>query len=894
MDQSLARSIRNVLLAAALAAPSALAQTAAEEATDLQGARAESEPTRSADAATQVATDVAMIGEIVIVGRRDQDLQQATTQVLSVLSSEDIARMGEGDIAGALSRITGISVVGSGFVYVRGLGDRYSQALLNGSPLPSPEPLRRAVPLDLFQTDIIASAVVQKSYSANLPGEFGGGLINLTTLAIPAEPFLKLELGVSGDTVTTGNTAYAYYGSQYDWTGTDSGIRDNPPALQAFYRSGERMSSGNVDTGEIARQLVNRRNGLVQKLDNNPANYSGSLTGGTARALGDGDLGLIATLGYDNSWLTREITEQNAASQDLSLIDKDFRKVETENRIVANGLLGLNYDFGEGNRLRWTNLIIRDTIKRAALSEGKRNSNRPDFEFVDQETGWYERQVWSTQVTGSYNLGDTNLSGRVAYAESSREAPFEMAFGYARTNQEESPFGAYFQNRLDNGQSGFGRVTFSDLSESVFSYGLDLTHPLTDSIVVSAGVEQSSTDRDSFRREFLILAPSDLPNGVAFLRPEMLLGPAVVEAFNIGLVESTETDPAFTAALDIDAAYLQVQAQVTEGFEISAGARYETAEQEVRPLAVFSSGSASTAGTDLDNDYVLPALTLTYKFRDNMQLRLHGSKTIARPQFRELIFQAYFDPETNRAYRGNPLLVDSEFENAELRYEWYFAPEERLSLAGFYKRIDRPIESFTGFNDNSPVTSFANAPQATLYGIEFESQKYFYLDERFDSAFFSTRRAVLIGNYTWSESSLDVKPGDLTNVFGTIPQPATNFFVDGAPLTGQSDHMVNLQIGLEDSEKLSQQTLLLSYTSDRVVSRGAAGLPDIKESPGFKLDFVWRQGAQFFGQDMEFKFEARNLLSTKYEEFQQRGPNKVLFNSYDRGVKFAAKVTVSF
>ncbi len=894
MDQSLARSIRNVLLSAALITPAAYVQASADETADSVESPQGSEGAWDAGDSTQQNTDVAMIGEIVVVGKRDQDLQQATTQVLSVLSADDISRMGEGDIAGALGRITGISVVGSGFVYVRGLGDRYSQALLNGSPLPSPEPLRRAVPLDLFQTDVIASAVVQKSYSANLPGEFGGGLINLTTLAIPTEPFLKLELGISGDTITTGETSYAYYGSQYDWTGTDSGIRDTPPALQAFYRSGERMSSGNVDTGQILAQFVNRRNGLVQRLDNNPANYSGSLTGGTAREVGDGDLGVIATFSYDNSWLTREIIEQNAASQDLSVVDKDYRKVDTENRIIANGLLGLNYESGEGNRLRWTNLIIRDTIKRAALSEGRRNSNRPDFEFVDQETGWYERQVWSSQLTGSYNLGETNLSGRVAYAESSREAPFEMAFGYARTNQEASPFGAYFLNRLDNGQNGFGRVTFSDLSESVLSYGLDVTHPFTDTLVLSAGVDHSSTDRDSFRREFLILAPSDLPNGVAFLRPEMLLGPAVIEAFNIGLVESTETDPAFTASLDIDAAYLQLQAEIVEGLEISAGARYETAEQTVSPVAVFRTGATSTAATSLDNDYVLPAVTLTYKVRPDMQLRLHGSKTIARPQFRELMFQAYFDPETNRAYRGNPLLVDSEFENAELRYELYFAPEERLSLAGFYKKIDLPIESFTGFNDNSPVTSFANAPGATLYGIELESQKYFYLDEKFDSAFFATRRAVLIGNYTWSESSLDVKPGDITNVFGTVPQPASNFFVDGAPLTGQSDHLVNLQIGLEDSEKLSQQTLLLAYTSDRVVSRGAAGLPDIKESPGLTVDFVWRQGARLFGQDMEFKFEARNLLSTKYEEYQQRGPNKVLFNSYDRGVKLAAKVTISF
>src|SRR5690606_1924316 len=120
-------------------------------------------------------------------------------------------RTGEGDIAGALSFVPGLSVVGGGFVYVRGLGDRYSLALLNGSPLPSPEPLRRAVPLDLFPTDVIASSIVQKTYSPNYPGEFGGGVINLTTLAIPVMPFLKVGIGVSGNTATTNQLGYDHY-----------------------------------------------------------------------------------------------------------------------------------------------------------------------------------------------------------------------------------------------------------------------------------------------------------------------------------------------------------------------------------------------------------------------------------------------------------------------------------------------------------------------------------------------------------------------------------------------------------------------------------------------------------------------------------------------------------
>ncbi|MCS6946093.1 MAG: TonB-dependent receptor plug domain-containing protein, partial [Steroidobacteraceae bacterium] len=247
---------------------------------------------------TEETVDVAAPGgEIVVVGRRTRNLQQASTEAISVLSAEDIARTGEGNIAAALSRVTGLSLVGNGFVYVRGLGDRYSAALLNGLPLPSPEPLRRAIPLDLFPTDVIASSLVQKTYSSNFAAEFGGGVINLTTLAVPEGPFLSAAFGVSGDSETTGRLGYQYYGGERDWTGYDDGSRDLTPALRAFFASGERLSAGNVDAKAIVRGLVNGNNGLIQRNDRLPPNYSGSIAGGTSWDIGDGRLGLLATFG---------------------------------------------------------------------------------------------------------------------------------------------------------------------------------------------------------------------------------------------------------------------------------------------------------------------------------------------------------------------------------------------------------------------------------------------------------------------------------------------------------------------------------------------------------------------------------------------------------------------
>jgi outer membrane receptor protein involved in Fe transport len=878
-----------------LAATAFSTQTFAQAPVEVDG----SQPQAAADNAApeqpaRESVDVAMPGGIptvTVVGRRERDVQRETTQVITVLSNEDIARTGEGDIAGALGRVTGLSVVGDGFVYVRGLGDRYSLALLNGSPLPSPEPMRRAVPLNLFPTDVVASSLVQKTYSPNFPGEFGGGVINLTTLAIPKQSFLDVNFGISGDTETTGRLGYDYYGDENDWTGY--GSRNTPPALAAFLDSRQRLSAGGVDTGAIASQLVNADNGLVQTVDEVSPNYSGNITGGTIWQVGESELGVIATAGFSNYWRTRDNIEQTPGSFDLSVLDKDYRKVATENHAVANALLGLGYEFGEGNTLRWTNLYIHDTLKRTSLAEGRQNNQRPGADFLDQTTALYERELLSTQVTGSFNLEPLTVSTRGSYSTSEREAPYELGIGYVRTNQAASPTGGYFINRLDNGQTGYAEIAFSDLDEDLWSAGVDLTAQLMPRLVLSAGVDITDTQRDSTRRAFQIVAPSSFPSGVGMLRPDYLLSPSVVEMFDIGLVETTETDPAFTATLRTEAAYTQLQAEVADGLELSAGVRYERGEQAVQPLQVFDVLTNSGASTSIENDYVLPSATLTYKFQDNMQVRFNASKTIARPQFRELMYQLYFDPEANRAYRGNPLLTDSEFVNAEARYEWYYAADQRFSAAGFYKSIDKPIEAFTGFTDNTPETSFANAPEAVLYGVELEAQKYFSLDEVF-GGFFGSRRAVVIGNYTFTDSQINVDAGDTVRVFGTTTQPASNFFTDGSQLTGQSDHLVNLQFGLESPSRLSQQTILLSYASDRVTSRGPAGLPDIYEAPGLRVDFVAREAFELFDTDLEAKLEVRNIFGNDYEEFQERAGNTVYFNRYDIGTTFSASLTMSF
>ncbi len=831
-------------------------------------------------------------GDIVVVGRRQDNTARTSAQVVSVLSTAEIAKTGEGNIAGALGRVTGLSVVGNGFVYVRGLGDRYSLALLNGSPLPSPEPLKRVVPLDIFPTGVIASSLVQKSYSVNFPGEFGGGVINLTTKAIPKEPFLTIGGGISIDSETSGQLGYTYYGSSSDWTGFDNGSRDIPPALRAFLDSGARLSSGNVNSGAIAGQLVRASRAAVQRWKHLPPNFSASISGGKSFDLGASTFGLIASFGYSNKYQTRESIQQASLSADLSTIESSFRQVNTDQRLVVNGLLGLGLEFGD-NKVRWTNLYVRDTIKQARLALGNRQQTKVDF--MQQRTAWYERQLIDSQIVGEFKLSpEVKLDVRGGFANSQREAPYDLFFEYARTNAAADPFGAFFVNRLNNGNRGDAKVTFSDLNEDLWSASADLTYAVTSGISATVGGGWSDTHRTSSRRNFQFQAPSDFPTGVSLLRPDLLLAPNLVNAFKITLIETDEGNPAFDAKLKNYAGYAKLNAQINEMLSLDVGVRYEKAKQTVNPIQVFTTPGAGTAGTKIDRGYWLPAATLTYQIDPEMQLRISASKTIARPQFRELINQPFFDPENNRQYRGNPLLVDSQLYNGEARFEWYFAREQRFAVAAFYKRIDKPIEAFIAGGDLT--TSYANAPKATLYGAEFEFIKYFDLSGLDDkSTFFATRRFVPSINYTYTKSKLKVKAGDTTKVFGAASSIATDYFRGGRPLTGQSDHIVNLQLGIEDTEGLSQQTLLIGYSSERVISRGLNGSPpqpDVIERPGLTVDFVARQGFTVIGKEIELKFEGRNLTGRKHLEFQKSGANRIDINSYKLGRIYTLSASV--
>lgn len=866
-----------LLATTALVAPGvALAQTAPTTQT----------PAQQAEPQVEEETD---LGEVVVLGRFIPQPNRESPEVAAFLTSEDLERTGDSNAAQALTRVTGLSIVEGRFIYVRGLGERYSSALLNGSPLPSPEPLQRVVPLDLFPSEVLGGVTVQKSYSVSYPGEFGGGVIDLQTLSTPTQPFFSMQASVSGNTETSGKESLIYYGSRTDFTGFDDGTRDVPGPLQAAFSSGNRILAGpnysDTQLRAIGQSLVNAPLRLLQR-DTVPADFGLRVTGGTTTETGFGTLGAVFVAGYNNSWQVRRGVQQEGRIDVGALVPyADYTFESNQNDIQLNFLGALSLT-NENNALKWTNFYVRNVTKEARTRAGYNdlagNVVRDDY------TEWFERQLFSTQLAGEHSFGDGawDLSWRAAWAQTTRDAPYETRFGYGQR-----PDGTFVHNIQSN------RISFSELEDTLLSGGADLSYtlPLSDErdAVFSFGVSSLDNDRTSETRELRFTAPNGLTTELVESRVDYLFSDANIgPVFQIEEVTGSNGAAAFDGDLQVNAAYAQVEAEVIPLVNLTVGVRYEDGQQTVTPRDLFG-GSTGYVPTEISEEYVLPAATVTWNFAEDMQFRVAASKTIGRPQFRELAPQQYTDPESDRTFTGNPYLVNTEILNLDARWEWYFARNQYVTAGVFYKDLDKPIESSVVDQGASISQTFLNAPNAVVQGFEVEGKKYFEFGSDMD--FIANKRWLIQANYTFSDSQVNVEAGDTVitqNSLG-VAQPASFYVVDGSRLQGQSEHVANLQLGWEDDVARSQATLIANYVSERSSARGRPGEPDLIQEPGVSLDFVFRKDFDYAGREYGVAVEVRNMLGEEFLEYQELG-NRVIINGYELGTSGSVSLTARF
>ena len=880
--KTLSLTLTGVLLAtSALIAPGmAYAQTAPVEQTPAEQAEPEAEP-----------EEAAQLDEIVVLGRFIPEPNRESPEVAAFLTAEDLQRTGDSNAAAALTRVTGLSVVEGRFVYVRGLGERYSSALLNGSPLPSPEPLQRVVPLDLFPADILKGVTVQKTYSVSYPGEFGGGVIDLQTIGTPNEPFFTMKASLAGNTESTGQEALIYFGSRSDFTGYDDGTRSVPDPIALAFSSGNRIQAGPNYTAAqlrlLGQSLENAPLRLLQE-EVTPVNFSLGVTGGSSMETGIGSIGAVFVAGYDNSWKGREGIRQSGRIDSGKLVladDYDFRS--NENNIGLNLFGSLSLE-NENNTVKWTNLFVRNVTKEARSVEGIDDLGGQAFRRTDY-TEWFARQLFTTQLAGEHSLGEAwDVSWRAAYAKTSRDAPYETQFGYGRR-----PTGEIIHNIQTN------RIQFGELDDSVVSGGADVSYtlPLSDyrEIVFKAGVASYDNERSSEQRALQFIAPNGLSadqveSRVDYLFSDFNIGPFL----QIQEITGSNGASAYDAQLQVLAGYAQVEAEIIPLVNLNLGVRYEDGEQSVNPFDLFGAATGFLP-TKIEEQYWLPAGTITWNFAEDMQLRLGASKTIGRPQFRELAPQQYTDVESDRTFIGNPYLVDTELLNLDARYEWYFGRQQYVTAGVFYKDLENPIESSVIDQGANISQTFLNAPKATIIGFELEGKKYFEFPDN-GMSFIANKKWLIQANYTYASSEVKVGSGDTVTTQNSlgIAQPASFYVVDGSRLQGQSDHVANAQFGWEDATARSQATIIVNYVSERTSARGRPGEPDLIQDPGVFLDFVYRKDFDAMGRDLGFALELRNLLRTDFDEFQTLGNSTIAVNRYELGRSASVSLTARF
>jgi len=842
------------------------------------------------------------VEEIVVSGKFIPDTIRDTAEVANILTAEDIQRAGDDTAAQALTRMSGVSLVSGRFVYVRGLGERYSQALLNGSPLPSPEPLQRVIPLDLFPASILAGTTVQKTFSANYPGEFGGGLIDLKTVGVPDAPYVNLGTSIGYDTETTGKKGLTYYGSKSDDAGFDNGARKLPVGVRQFASDRAVVFNGSA-TGltqdqfkAIGRSFTNAPLNVIRTNKTNP-NGSIDLSGGRGFETDYGRFGVVGVLSYRNGWQTREGIRQTTVPDATGpALATDARFEANQNDIVWSGLAGLTWEFGD-HELRYTGLWIHSTSKRAritantAQSQGNTNVNA-------YNTEWFERVLQLNQLAGKHEFGDLQVDWRGTYGRTAREAPYERYYRYGLRADGQRTALLSGANQL---------VSFSDLDENIGSANIDLTYKLSVPFLrqadLKAGYAWQTNDRTSVRRDFTYDQGRNWdPLRYGTERIDFLVSDRNINDDIVVLRELTGSgltgDAAlYNAGLEVNAGYIQLDTEIRPLLRGSFGVRYESANETISSLDIFNQAAGPLFNRKISESYFLPAATLTWNFAEDQQLRVGGSKTIGRPQFRELAPQRYRDTETDRILTGNPYLEDTKFVNADLRYERYFARGQYFTLGGFYKKLEKPVESLAVLgSDGAFQQTFFNAPEANIYGVEVEVKKYF--DADFGVSWIDQKRWLVAVNYTFAKSKLKVGGGDtiVLNTTGIRSTPLASDYVRGGQrLQGQSDHLANIQLGFEDDVAQSQATILLTYTSDRIAARSSnADLPDLVQDPGLRLDFVYRKTFTVFERDLTGSFEARNLTGAQSEEYQEANGKRFNTNTYDLGRTFSVGLSSRF
>ncbi|MDA0271910.1 MAG: TonB-dependent receptor [Proteobacteria bacterium] len=811
--------------------------------------------------------------------------------VSDVIGAEFISRVGDSTVAEALRRITGISLVGGKFVYVRGLGERYSSSTLNGATVPSPDLSRNVLPLDIFPTSIVSSLAVQKSYTVDRPASFGGGSVDIRTKGIPDGFTYSLELSGGFNTEVDGDLL-SYDGGDDDWQGKDDGkrslSRDIVSAINRFGGSLDPQSirstlrlEGNADASIADAQAINRQLATALNRDISITEESDDPDWGVKGSVGNNfllndewEFGFLLAGGYSTQWRKTQTLARN-----FTFPDERFEREEESTRSVnLNGSLNLGVRYTDDHEISSTTLFIRNTDDEVAIidffNENRERSSGSGFR--DERIKYEQRQMVVNQVKGSHQLGSATrevlpwldfsfLPETLQYdwyyseARAFTDIPNEVS---VTSQTETDPVSAAVISTRVVTQSGAADYRFTDLDDEVTNHGGKISWPIdtqTSSIVLSGGWEYTEKVRTYRQSQFSLGA-------LSVIDPDVLTG-SLGTVFSSGNIQNPlnnfvfdvtgTNNQSYIAVTLTDAVFGNVDWTWNDTIRVSTGVRWEDYRQVALDWNIYSTDiNQPQVSNDPDvlsnavftDDQYYPSISVTYMtewWAEVFQLRLGYSETVVRPDLREITDASYVDARTGFLTDGDPSVRPADITNYDLRAEWYFNSGDNLSIGLYFKDIANPIEFFeSAASDTNRSREIINAESGEVYGLELEGLKSLGFLGNFWQQFFI-------------QANLTVQSSEL--VAGSFADAPTNETRD---LAGASDYVANVVVGFDSNNAMHSATLSYNVFGERLFTAGRRGAPDTFEQPFHSLDLTY---SWYPRDEIVLQFKARNLLDETVE-----------------------------
>ena len=769
------------------------------------------------------------------------DERKETNVVSDFVGAEQMAKSGDSDAAAALTRVAGLTLIDGKYAVVRGMEDRYTTVLMNGALMRSPDPSSKSVDLDLFPASILDSIEVQKTYSADVPGAFGGGVIKLRTKSLPEDDFFKLSVSLGGNTETTGKDIISHEGGDTDWLGFDDGTREMPvdpdnPAVATNPENSEYDPTSNTLIKSEAEKFARRYDTTMEAAS---PDLGLSVSFGQLGRSSSWKYGYQAYLGYSNKWSYKTGEKNTFAAGYEGLTkrnDQDFEKSENSIDLTALLVTAIETD---GLRLKSTTSLIRKSslLTRRDTGLDAENSDYVDIRLLD----WTERQLITQQFNGEHSLfWGSELDWTFGVSVASMDTPDRISYRYDDVVSDD-PNNLYLRN-------GNTYRHFLELQDDNTTMGFDYRLPFTAFEVVEgqwkAGFSFESTSRTSDLTRFDVdwgagdIPPVNLvslqsPNEI--FAPENLTGPEYISQEGFVIIDKTQFTDSYTAERDTTGFYTSLQTTWFEDFDLEFGVRNETFNQTANTRNDFN----EVVPIELSTTDMLPSLLATYRVMDGLQIRMALAETVNRPNILELTPFSWVDPTSGDRVIGNSRLKSANISHFDLRLELYGQGANTVSFAFFTKDFTSPIEqTVESASGGEEVTTYQNATSATNSGFE--------LDFRWDLDFIDT------GSYLFGMN------GNYSSITSEVVLPAGNIeYSNERPMQGQSPYTMNFMLTMDNDALGLETALIFNEIGERITKVGQGDIPHIYEQPFTALDFTLSKDLG----DGKASFKLKNILN---------------------------------